>query len=75
MSGTFSLCRQVSWAGERKHIYLALKNLRVVRAETVPWRRGDASGLFENLALAYLRLAGQADKNETNDMVYESCPQ
>jgi hypothetical protein len=29
---------------------------------------------FENLALAYLRLADQADKNALTDMVYEHAP-
>ncbi len=30
---------------------------------------------YENLALAYLRLAGQADRNSRTDVVYESRPQ
>ena len=29
---------------------------------------------FENLALAYLRLAAQADRNGTTDLVYETPP-
>jgi len=29
---------------------------------------------FENLALAYLRLAAQADRNGTTDVVYETPP-
>jgi hypothetical protein len=48
---------------------------RIKAAELNAQAKGEASPLqsaqLQNLALAYLRLADQADKNATTDIVYE----
>jgi hypothetical protein len=57
-------------AGDEYRIKAAEMNARA-KSERNPLTRAE----HENLALAYLRLADQADKNATVDLVYETPPE
>ena len=52
---------------------------RIKAAEMIARAKSERNPLTraenENLALAYLRLADQADKNATADLVYETPPE
>jgi hypothetical protein len=54
-------------AGDRYRIRAAELNA-AARCERNPTTRKE----YENLALAYLRLADQAERNSTTDVVYET---
>jgi hypothetical protein len=57
-------------SGDHYRVKAADMNARA-KSEPNPFIRAE----YENLALAYLRLADQAERNATTDIVYEPPPQ